>query len=215
MKYAIVGGTGDLGFGLALRLAYSGYTVIIGSRTLEKAQSAADEIKEKTGTKDVAGMDNVDAVKAGDIIVLAVPSLARKDILDTIKPYTVGKIILDVTVPLTPGNVTKYDEPEAGSNAEETAAILGKDAKVVAGFHTISAGVLSDLNMEPEGDLFIAGDDAGAKEVILDMARKIGLRAFDAGLLYQARTLEGLTPIIIGLNKRYKRRHIGIKLTGI
>jgi len=215
MKYAIVGGTGDLGFGLALRLAYNGSAVIIGSRTLEKAESAANEIKEKTGVKDVAGMVNADAVKSGDIIVLSVPSSARKSTLDIIKPYLTGKVILDVTVPLTPGNITRYNQPEAGSNAQETLAILGEDVKVVAGFHTISAVILSDLTKELEGDLLIAGDDAQAKEVILDMGHKIGLRAFDVGPLDQARTLEGLTPMIIGLNKKYKKRHIGIKLTGI
>jgi len=215
MKYAIVGGTGDLGFGLALRLVHNGYSVTIGSRTLEKAESAAKEIKEKTGTKDVAGMVNADAVKSGDIIVLSVPSSARKSTLDTIKPYLSGKILLDVTVPLTPGNITKYNQPEAGSNAQETLAILGDDVKVVAGFHTISAVILSDLTKELEGDLLIAGDDAQAKEAILDMGQKIGLRAFDVGPLHQARTLEGLTPMIIGLNKKYKKRHIGIKLTGI
>lgn len=215
MKYAIVGGTGDLGFGLALRLAYNGSAVIIGSRTLEKAESAANEIKEKTGVKDVAGMVNADAVKSGDIIVLSVPASARKSTLDIIKPYLTGKVILDVTVPLTPGNITRYNQPEAGSNAQETLAILGEDVKVVAGFHTISAVILSDLTKELEGDLLIAGDDAQAKEVILDMGHKIGLRAFDVGPLDQARTLEGLTPMIIGLNKKYKKRHIGIKLTGI
>ena len=215
MKFVIIGGTGDLGFGLALRLANNGYSVVIGSRSKEKAESAANEIKEKVGAKDILGMVNAEAVKLGDIIALSVPSSARKSTLDTIKPYLHGKILLDVTVPLTPGNITKYNQPEAGSNAEETQSIVGEDVKVVAGFHTVSAILLSDLNKEMDGDLLIAGDDAKAKEVISDMVKKIGLRSFDAGPLYQARTLEGLTPIIISLNKKYKKRHIGIKLTGI
>ena len=86
---------------------------------------------------------------------------------------------------------------------------------MVAGFHTVSAMLLNNLNKKLDGDMLIAGDDAKAKEIILDMAKKIGLRSFDAGPLYQARTLEGLTPIIISLNKKYKKGHIGIKLTGI
>lgn len=215
MKYTIVGGTGDLGFGLALRLAYNGCSVVIGSRSKEKAELAANEIKEKAGAKDVSGMVNTEAVKIGDVIVLSVPSSARENTLDTIKPYLSGKILLDVTVPLTPGNITKHNQPEAGSNAEETQSIVGEGIKVVAGFHTVSAVLLSNLNKDMNGDMLIAGDDAKAKEVVLDMAKKIDLRPFDAGPLYQARTLEGLTPIIISLNKKHKKRHIGIKLTGI
>lgn len=215
MQYTIVGGTGDLGFGLAVRLAYTGCSIIIGSRSEERAKLTAENIRKKTGATNVSGMVNDEAAKQADVIVLSVPSSARKNTLDTIKPFLIGKILLDVTVPLTPGNITKYNQPEAGSNAEETQSIVGKDVKVVAGFHTVSAMLLNNLNKKLDGDMLIAGDDAKAKEIILDMAKKIGLRSFDAGPLYQARTLEGLTPIIISLNKKYKKGHIGIKLTGI
>lgn len=215
MNYTIIGGTGDLGFGLALRLANAGCKVIIGSRSQDKAKVAADKIREKTETENISGMLNPDAAEQGDIVIIAVPSAAHKDILNSIKPFVTHKIILDVTVPLSPENPTRYSPPDAGSNAEEAQLILGENAKVVTGFHTISAVLLKDLDKDIEGDVLVAGNNLEAKETIADMASKIGLRSFDTGSLYQAKILEGLTPIIISLNKRYKRRYIGIKLTGI
>lgn len=216
MIITIVGGTGDLGFGLALRLANKGYNVIIGSRNKEKAETAVQMVKEKIkNTEGITGYKNEDAVQLGEIIVLSVPSRARKDTIEGIKPYLDGKILLDVTVPLVQGFPTKYDTPAAGSNAEDTLALLGETVKVVAGFHSVSASLLADLDRNIESDVLLAGDDLEAKKTILNIVSSIGIRCFDVGPLYQSRTIEGLTPILISLNKQYKKKHLGIRIIGI
>jgi len=211
----IIGGTGHLGFGLALRLAEAGYKIIIGSRKEKKAKVFAEKIKTQIGSNLITGMINKDAALNADICIISIPNKARKVILSDIKPFLVGKVVLDVTVPLLPGKNFRYNPPEAGSNAEETAEIIGEGARVVAGFHNVSAFLLSDFTKEIESDVLIAGNEDEAKVIIIEMVKKIGLRVFDTGPLENARTIEALTPLIINLNKKYKKKHIGIKLTGI
>lgn len=214
MAIVIVGGTGNLGFGIGYRLAMAGEDIVIGSRQQEKAQEAADRMNEMTGKGNASGLANENAVQAGDIVILAVPSAGRLGTLDTIKPYMAGKIIVDATIPLA-FQPLRHETPAEGSNAEQTKAILGEDVKVTAGFHTVSAAMLENPEKEVHGDTIILGEDAESRAAIVALAEKIGLRAFDGGSLLHARTVEGLTPMIIGMNKRYKRGHIGISLTGI
>lgn len=214
MTIVIVGGTGDLGFGLAYRWAKAGLEIVIGSREASKAERAAAELNQMTGGSNVKGMCNQDAVHKGELVVLAVPDSARASTFEVLAPLLSGKIVLDVTIPLR-FNPLRYEAPPEGSNAEQTQSVLGETVKVVSGFHTVSAAMLSNPEKEIHGDVIILSNDPESLSLVLGLAEKIGLRAFDGGTLRHARTVEGLTPMIIGMNKRYKRGHIGICLTGI
>jgi len=215
MSIVIIGGTGNLGYGLALRLVNAGYKVIVGSRSKERALATAEKIKEITRKYSINGMENSIAVKEGDLVVLSVPNAGRRIILTELKPFLQGKTILDVTVPMA-FNPLRYAPPKDGSNAKETKRICGDKVSVLAGLHTVSADLLNSLEKNISNlDVLIAGDNNKAKEKVIEIFSDLGMRAFDSGGLEQAATLEGLTVMIIGMNKRYKRKHIGIKLFGI
>ncbi|MEX2356194.1 MAG: NADPH-dependent F420 reductase [Thermaerobacterales bacterium] len=212
---AIIGGTGDLGFGLALRWAKAGLNLIIGSRDGERAGAAARRVLDEIGAGRVKGRENGRAAAAADIIVLAVPFAAQTATLAGVRSYCHGKVVVDTTVPLKKGDPTSLDLPAEGSAAERAAALLGDEVSVVAGFHTVSARLLQDLAGDPAGDVAICGDHAEAKAMAFELVERLGMRPVDCGPLRSAQTLERLTPLIIGLNKRYRRRHIGIRFSGL
>lgn len=213
MHLAIIGGTGDLGEGLALRWARAGHTITIGSRSPERAAAAAAGINDRTASGRVQGMENAAAARAAEGVVLALPWAAHGPTLATIRDDCQGKVVIDTTVPM--GERPTVPGLDGDSAAEQVARQLGPGCRVVAGFHHISARLLANLDRSVEADVLICGDDAAAKEVALSLAGDLPARAFDCGGLATARTLERLTPLIIALNMRYKRRHIGLKLTGI
>lgn len=215
MKIAILGGAGELGTGLALNWARQGHDIVIGSRSKEKAESFAQEMKVKFGDIHLEGKENIEAIKGASLVVLAIPGVGRKPFLESIRLELDGKVVLDVTIPLKPGKIFLYDPPGAGSNAQETQDILGDRVKVVAGFHTVSAGLLKMEGGVPSEHVLIVGNDEGAKEIVISLIEEMGMRGFDAGPLAFAPVIEGLTPMIINLNKKYKRKHIGIRLSGI
>lgn len=214
MKIAIVGATGDMGYGLALRFAQQGHDIVIGSRQREKAEDAAQKAREAAGVENIVGMDNPSACQGQDLIIIAVPASGHRRTLETLKEAMEGTPVLDVTIPMA-FSPLRYDPPMEGSNALESAAVLGEGAKVSAGFHTVSAAMLSNLEKEVKGDVLVVGNDEETVEEVIRIGNEIGLRSFNAGGLENAATLEALTPMIIGMNKRYKRGHIGIGLTGI
>ncbi len=215
MSIVIIGGTGNLGYGLALRLVNAGYKVTIGSRSKERALATAEKIKEITGKYSINGMKNTIAVKEGNLVVLSIPNAGRRLILTELKPFLQGKIILDVTVPMA-FNPLRYVAPKDGSNAKETKRICGDNVSVLAGLHTVSADLLKSVEENISNlDVLVAGDDNKSKEKVIEIFSALGMRAFDSGGLEQAATLERLTVMIIGMNKRYKKKHIGIKLFGI
>ncbi|MDR0840814.1 MAG: NADPH-dependent F420 reductase [Christensenellaceae bacterium] len=213
MKLAVIGGTGDMGYGLALRWAKAGHRVIIGSRALEKAQTAAAAAREATGCGDIVGMTNEDAARACDLAVLAVLSVGHQATVEALRAILAAKPVLDVTIPLA-FKPLRYAPPAEGSNALQTKAILGENSLVAAGFHTISAALLTDLTSAITGDVLIVGDEE-PKQAALELAKQIGLQAFDAGSLLFSPAVEALTPMLIGMNKRYGSNHIGVRLTGI
>ena len=215
MSIVIIGGTGNLGYGLALRLVNAGYKVTIGSRSKERAIYTAEKIKEIIGKYSINGMKNSIAVKEGDLVVLSVPNAGRRVTLKELKPFLQGKTILDVTVPMA-FNPLRYAPPKDGSNAKETKRICGDNVNVLAGLHTVSAALLNSLEENISNlDVLIAGDDNKSKEKVIEIFSDLGMRAFDSGGLEQATTLERLAVMIIGMNKRYKKKHVGIKLFGI
>jgi NADPH-dependent F420 reductase len=222
---AVVGGTGALGFGLALRWALAGVPVVIGSRSPERAAEAAQKVRERAREQrkhdaEIEGLENDDAVKRAGTVVLAVPFRNQSENLNnlghSLQPST---ILIDATVPLAAaigGRATRTVGIWQGSAAQQAQEMAPRGVTIVSAFHTISASLLSDLDKEIDEDVLIAGDDRKAKDDVAELVRKIpGLRPVDCGDLEVARILEQLTPLLISVNKRHKIKHSGIKLTGL
>lgn len=214
-RIAILGGTGKEGKGIAYRWAGLGYEVIIGSRQVEKAQVAVDELKALAPNRvlSIEAMENLKAAEKGDVIVITVPFAAHKDMLTLIKDVVIGKIVVDVTVPLVPPKVTKVQMPAAGSATMEAKLILGENVKIAAAFQNISYEKLLN-DEEIECDILVCGDKE-ARSVVIDLIREMGLTAFDAGVIENSVVVEGLTSVLIGINKQFGIQSAGIKITGI
>lgn len=212
---SILGGTGHEGSGLGLRWARAGHSIIIGSRTVEKAQTAAAELNAKLGIDSVRGMDNPSAAQAADLVVLTVPYSAHAATLESVKSAVQGKIFVDVTVPLVPPKVSRVQLPAGGSASQEAQALLGEGVKVVTAFQNISAEHLKDPDHPIDCDVLVCGDDKESKATVIQLATDAGMKAWDAGPLANAVVPEGLTSLLIGLNIRYKVKSSGIKITGI
>jgi NADPH-dependent F420 reductase len=213
-KIAVLGGTGNLGYALAWRWAGAGHEIIIGSRSEEKAQTAADELNEGTGKQQVSGADNLTAVSAAEIVVLTVPFSAHESTLETIKPGLSGQILIDTTVPLRPPKVTAAQLPAAGSAAQMTRDYLTDNARVVAAFHNISAKLLNK-DTEIDCDILVTSDDPEARKEVLQLVGDAGCHGLDAGALANSAAAEALTSVLIHLNKTYKVGHAGIVITGL
>ena len=213
----IIGGTGKEGKGLAYRWLKSGYRVFIGSRQVEKAQLAAEELRELVGAANgerVVGVLNEEAVERCEIAVLTVPYSAHRVTLQALKPYLVGKILVDVTVPLVPPRVTRVQMPPAGSAAQEAQEILGDQTAVVAAFQNIAYEHL--LNDElVDCDVLVCGTGKAARQMVLEMVEAAGLVGFDAGPIENSVVVEGLTSVLIGINKQFGVQSSGIKITGV
>jgi 8-hydroxy-5-deazaflavin:NADPH oxidoreductase len=208
---AIVGGTGNLGSALALRLGAPGVKIIIGSRAAEKAQTAVETLKPQLRAGEITGMTNQAAVKDADFVVIAVPYEGQAQMVQDLKGQVTGKIIIDTVVPL---NKIKPFVPPAGSALQEAQQILGDEAPVVGALHNISAVDLGDVD-SPLGDVLVCGDNAEAKAKVMEIIERIGATAYDAGPASNAYVIEGLTGVIIALNRRYKSKHGSIRITGI
>lgn len=215
LALAVIGGTGREGSGLSLRWAKAGLNVIIGSRRAEKAERVASELNEKLGEDRIRGLANRDAAAAGDIVVLSVPYSAHRAILEDIQPVLPGKILVDVTAPIDPKSPGRVRVLENGSAAVEAQQVAGDQVKVVAAFQNIAAGHLQDLDHNIDSDVLVCGDDREAKEVVIELAGKASMRALDAGPLINAIAVEGMTSVLIALNRRYKSHNAGIRVTNI
>ncbi|MBI5946123.1 MAG: NADPH-dependent F420 reductase [Chloroflexi bacterium] len=214
LSIAVLGGTGKEGKGLAYRWARAGYHVRIGSRTAEKAVAAASEIRQMLGDGiSVEGMSNLEAARDSNIAVLTVPYSAHRDTLETIKAELKGKILVDVTVPLVPPKVATVQMPAAGSAAQEAKQILGDDVQVCAAFQNISHEHLLD-NADVECDVLVTGTSKEARAETIKLVEAAGLRGWDAGPIENSVVVEGLTSVLIGINKKYGSTHAGIKITG-
>ncbi len=213
---AILGGTGKEGKGLAWRWAQAGYTVIIGSRKAEKAQAAAEAIRERLaeGAERVRGLPNPEAAAQADIVVVTVPYAAHRPTLEAVREAVQGKIVVDVTVPLAPPKVTKAQMPPAGSAAQEAQEILGPDVAVVDAFQNISHELLWEGG-EIACDVLVTGKGKKNRQAVIQLVRDAGLRAWDAGPIENSAVVEGLTSVLIYLNKTYSSTHAGIRVTGL
>ena len=216
---AVLGGTGPEGFGLALRWARAGETVIIGSRNLQRAQDAAAKIKTAVGTGAlVSGEENAAACAEADLLVLTIPFEGHANLLKQIKPaIQPGSIVIDATVPLAAsvgGRATRTLGVWQGSAAQETAELVPKGVAVAAAFQNVSAELLN-AEIPVECDVIVCSDDPIAGKIARELAAKIpGVRALDGGKLENARILEQITALLIGMNIRHKG-HSGIRITGL
>ena len=216
---AILGGTGPAGMGLALRWARSGETVIIGSRDAQRAQEAAEKIKRKAGNQSrVSGIENSAACAAADILVLTVPFESQATLLKQLKPaIRPGSILIDATVALAAavgGRASRTLGVWQGSAAQQAAELVPQGVKVAAAFHNLSAELLyGDESLDC--DVIVCSDDANACQLTRALTAKIpGVRTIDGGKLENARVLEQITALLIGLNIRHKG-HAGIRITGL
>lgn len=216
---AVLGGTGPAGMGLALRWARAGETIIIGSRDSQRAQAAADTIKQNAGGQArISGLGNSAACAAADLLVLTVPFEGQATLLKQLKPaIRSGSILIDATVALAAGvggRASRTLGVWQGSSAQQAAELVPREVKVAAAFHNLSAELLNGDDAL-DCDVIVCSDDPGASEITRALAAKIpGVRAIDGGKLENARTLEQITALLIGLNIRHKG-HTGIRITGL
>jgi len=215
---AILGGTGDLGTGLARRWTQAGYRVIIGSRTQEKAEAAVADLHEvmaERGVSEVSveAMENLAAAEAADIVAITVPFSHQASTLELVKPALQGKILIDVTVPLMPPKVARVQLPEQGSAGQIAQEILGEDVAVVSAFQNVAAAHLQE-GSAVECDVLVCGNKKDAREQVITLVEAAGMRGFHAGMINNAAAAEALTSILIVINKQYNC-HAGIKISGL
>jgi NADPH-dependent F420 reductase len=213
VKVAVLGGTGKEGSGLARRWAMNGYKVIIGSRSAERAEEAAKTLNEELGGDYLTGMANAEAAEEADIVVVSVPYSAHAATIEGVKDKLDSKVLVDVTVP-TPFPQT-VQIPEGKAAALEAQALVGDDVRVVSAFQNVSAGKLKKLDAEVDTDVLITGDDMDAKNDVIALVEAAGMRGIDAGPLENAVAAEALTAVLYYVNKTYKVRGAGIRITGV
>jgi len=215
---SILGGTGNLGFGLAVRLGGAGYSVCVGSRDQQRAEEAAQRAAHLVPSGTFTGSANADAVgKADSLVIITVPFASQLATLKSIADHWLpGQVAMDATVPLATavgGRPTQLIQPWQGSAAQQARTAIPDHVGLVAGLHTVSAAALLDLDEALDEDTLICGDDRNAKAVATEVLQSVeGLRVIDAGPLPMSRLCEGITPLLIGINIRYKT-HAGIRLT--
>lgn len=215
----IIGGTGALGFGVGLRLARAGAPVVIGSRDAGRAQEAAERLATQVPQAAVRGLENAEAAQAGPIVLLCVPFRNQSENLTNLKPVLrPGQILVDATVPLAAavsGRATRLLGVPQGSAGLQAAEMVPEGVEVVSALHTVSAATLGDLDHQLDEDVLVAGDRAEPKRRVAELIAQIdGLRPVNAGRLEASKLIEGLTPLLIGINSRYKT-HAGVRITGL
>jgi hypothetical protein len=214
-KLAFVGGTGPEGLGLAVRFAAAGHAIVIGSRSEERAQEAAETVRARVPKAQVEGRLNEEAVREGEIVVVTIPFAGHRDTLKALAPAIGAKIVVDVVSPLAFGGrqIRALAVPE-GSAAQQAQALLPQ-AAVAAGFHHLDAGSLMQVEERLEADVLVCGDHPYAKLRTMALAEQItGVRALDGGPLANSRYLEEFTAVLLSLNKNY-RAHTALRIVGI
>jgi NADPH-dependent F420 reductase len=215
---AIIGGTGDLGTGLARRWLQAGYKVLIGSRTVDKAEAAVVNLRKVLAERgsqqvSVAALDNVAAATQGDIVVMTVPFGHHAGTLESVKAAVQGKIFVDVTVPLVPPKVARVQLPPQGSAGKIAQEILGENVRVVSAFQNVAAQHLQD-DHALECDVLVCGNDKDAREDVVKLVVAAGMRGFHAGSIDNSAAAEAMTSLLIFINKQYQC-HSGIRITGV
>ena len=210
---AILGGTGDLGTGLAIRWAKAGHRIVIGSRTLEKARKAVADLHAISPQTAAEAMVNPDAAAAGDIVVLTVPAAHQLSTLESVSAGLKGKILIDVTVPLVPPRVGTVQLPGEGSAGKRAQDFLGSRVKVVTAFQNVAAHLLKE-DVAIECDVLVCGDKRAARQKVIELAKAAGMNAWHAGPIENSAAAEALTSVLIQINRRHDISHSGIKIVG-
>jgi NADPH-dependent F420 reductase len=215
----IIGGTGALGYGLALRWAREGVPVVIGSRDAARAAEAAERVRGGIPDASVEGLANEEAAGRGDVVFLTVPFRAQSETLNNLRgALEDGQLLVDCTVPLAAavsGRATRSLGVWQGSAAQQAQEMAPDGVTVISALHTVSAPVLADLEAELREDVLVCGDRKADKARVAELIERIGgLRCVNAGALEMARIVEQLTPMLISINARYKT-HAGIRVTGV
>ena len=184
MKIAVIGGTGDMGYGIALRLGMAGHSVVIGSRDEARAQEAAQRaFAQLNQTGDFTGLSNEDAAAQAELCIISVPAKGHRATLTSLREVLQGKMVLDITVPMSFGPL-RYDPPQEGSNALETAAILGENARIAAGMHTVSATLLQEIEKPLGVDALLVSSDKELKAMLTELLAGIGMALAGTLLLF-------------------------------
>lgn len=215
---AILGGTGDLGTGLARRWSEAGYRVIIGSRTAEKAETAAADLRNVMTERGIAeinveAMENLEAATTADIVAMTVPFDHHGSTLEYVKGALQGKILVDVTVPLVPPKVGRVQLPEGGSAGQIAQDLLGEDVQVVSAFQNVAAHHLQEGH-GLDCDVLVSGNKKEARATVIALVEAAGMRGYHAGPINNAAAAEALTSVLITINRQYKC-HAGISITGL
>jgi 8-hydroxy-5-deazaflavin:NADPH oxidoreductase len=216
---AIIGASGALGFGLAVRLSQAGVPVVIGSRDAERARETAARAAAMIPGSEIIGYDNAGAVREADVVILSVPFRNQSETLANLgDALSQGQLLIDATVPLAAavsGKATRMLGVWQGSAAEQAAEMAGAGVRVVSALHTVSAASLTDLEHPLDQDVLLCGDvRADKREAAMVIDRIEGLRCVDCGRLEMSRITESLTALLISVNSRYKT-HAGIRLAGL
>ncbi|MCX7162218.1 MAG: NADPH-dependent F420 reductase [Betaproteobacteria bacterium] len=215
---AILGGTGDLGTGLARRWAAAGYQVIIGSRTQDKAETALADLRRVMAERGVSSlnvqaMENLAAAQAADIVALTVPFSHQSSTLEAVREALKGKILIDVTVPLVPPRVARVQLPPQGSAGQIAQSLLGEDVRVVSAFQNVAAHHLQE-GRGLDCDVLVCGDSKEARGEVVKLVEAAGMRGIHAGSIANAAAVEALTSVLIFINKQYSTQ-AGIRVTGL
>lgn len=205
----IIGGTGDLGSGLAKAWTAAGFEVVVGSRTREKAEAFAAELGGRA-----SGNDNIGAAAAADVVVLAVPFASHETTLEEIKPALQGKILVDAAVPLVPPKVSMVQLPEGGSAAQIAQRLVGDGVRVVSAFHNVGASKLH-AGGRADCDVLVFSDDKAARDTVIELAAVVANRGIGGGSLANSAAAEALTSVLIWINRNYKVSGAGIAITGL
>lgn len=213
LTIAVIGGTGNLGQGLAYQFAKAGHRVIIGSRLAEKAEISARKTSAQSGRR-VRGLENNAAAAEADLVFLTVPYSNHRIILESIYDEVQGKIFVDTTVPLNPPAVSRVHLPEEGMVAEQSQKFLGENVRVVSAFQNVAAAHLKDERHQADCDVLVCGNDPEARKIIIVLAEAIGFRALEAGTIENSAVAEALTSVLIFMNRLYKIKGAGIRITG-
>ncbi|MDA7726896.1 NADPH-dependent F420 reductase [Pseudomonadales bacterium] len=210
---AILGGTGDLGGGLARQWSRAGYQILIGSRTEEKGKAAAEDLLAEFPDLNVTGHENLAAATAADLVVLTVPFAHQISTLESVKSGLAGKVLIDVTVPLMLPKVGTVQMPEAGCAAVMAQACVGDDVSVVSAFQNVGAMHLQE-DHAIECDVLVTGNKKAARDTVISLIEALGLRGWHAGPLANAAAAEALTSVLISINRHHKINGAGIVITG-
>ena len=210
---AILGGTGDLGTGLAIRWSRAGHRIIIGSRTLPKAERAVADLQAISPDTPAVPMENPDAAAAGDIVVLTVPAEHQISTLAGVKAALAGKILIDVTVPLVPPKVGTVQLPPEGSAGKRAQDLLGEEVMVVTAYQNVAAHLLQE-DVQIECDVLIAGNKKAARDKVMQLTEEAGMTGWHAGPIENSAAAEALTSILIQINRRHDISHSGLKIVG-